>query len=307
MKAAALLALLALPAAPASAQDRCAAALAAATASLGAWDAAGGVSADPGRWCEARDLRVANPALGDRVSLRMEALRWRGQGIEAALAGTGLPTELDLEVAGLRVVPVTGDAGYDWLLAAQGARAGLDGRMRLDWDEGSRELRLRRLDVSVGDLGSLEASATVAGVDLSSLDALATSLGSASLVAADLELETEGLFEAYLLLPLAGPRLSGAADPEAEADALRRRLVDGALSLPAGLFPGDTRSELAELAASLPNPGGTLTAAFRAGAGGGLGLPRLARFALTGAPATPADLWPALEGLTLTAEWEADD
>ena len=252
-------------------------------------------------WCEVWDARLPWP--GGRLAFAADALRWRGEGLDRVAAGTGLPHRLEVEVEGLRMLQQTGDATLDWLLAAQGARSGIDGRLAAEWDASARTLRVAEASADFPGRSAVAASATLAGLDLSTLGAAQASLGSVALVALEAEVVTDGLFESYLLLPLGGGLLAGAEDPRAAFKALQARGVAEAERLPPAIFADGAPAELAEFVRDLPDPSGTLRVTLAAPDGAGLGAPRFARFALGGAPQAPEELWPALDGLTITADW----
>lgn len=295
-----LVLLLALLPGPARAQDDACAALWARLGALAGPALSGEVAASPDGWCEARDVRLGETG-GAGVAGAAEQLRWRGEGLDALAAGTGLPTAVEVEVEGLRTVPMSGDAAFDWLLAAQGARGGVDGRLSAAWDARTGEARLATLDLDFPGRSAVRASATVTGLDLTSLAAAQVSLGGAGLTALSAEVVTDGLFETYLLLPIGGWALEGSDDPEKTARGLKALLLADIARLPPAIFPDPTRAEAAAFVATLPNPLGTLD--LRLAAEPGLGPSRFARFALTGQP-TLAELWPALDGVTVEVAWE---
>ena len=252
-------------------------------------------------WCQAWDLRLGGADAV--VAYGADSLRWRGEGLDRVAAGTGWPTALEVEVEGLRPVQRTGSATLDWLLAVQNAPWGIDGRLAAEWDAPARTLRVAELSADFPGRSALRAGATLAGVDLSTPGAAQTSLGSAALTALEAEVVADGLFESYLLLPLGELVLGDASDPRAAFKAAQGRAIEEAARLPASIFAGDTPAELAELVRDLPHPLGTLRLSLAAPGGAGLGAPRFARFALSGVPQAPEELWPALEGLAIAADW----
>lgn len=252
-------------------------------------------------WCEARDIRSGRPE--DRVVVAVDALRWRGEGLDALAAGTGLPTSVEVQVDGYRIVPNIDDPLWTWVQARQTARAGIDGRLAASWDGATRELRITEASIDFPGPSVIRADATVAGVDLSSPAAARASLRLAGVVALDVEVVTHGLFETYVLPTLAYDFLDEDPDPQTAFELLRAAVLGPVEDLPPAIFPDPTRAEAAEVLAALPNPTGRLTLALR-DEGPGLGAVRFARFALTGGPASPGDLWPALDGVTVTLGWE---
>lgn len=282
--------------------DACARDWAVLVAVSGLGDVFNGPVTEVDGWCEARAVTLGDVPEGELgAEVRVDALRWRGEGLDALAAGTGLPTALEVEMEGLRVLTQAGDSTLTWLMERQQARSGIDGALSVAWDAGTRDLTVSRLDLDFPGEGAIALTATVAGLDLSSEAALTVSLGSAGLTRLTAEVALRGLFEAYLLMPLGAALLDGSPDPEAEAERLRARALAEVARLPEAIFPEPARAALSALLGDLPNPWGDLSVDVTASPP--LGAPRLARFALTGAPATPEALWPALEGVTVAVEW----
>lgn len=255
-------------------------------------------------WCEAAGVRAALGGGGAVVpTVLADRLRWRGEGLDAVLAGTGLPTAIEVQADGLRQLTVTGEPVLDWAFEAQGRPHGIEARLAARWDREARAVEVTALSLDLPGDNGLEATARIEGVDLSTPGAAATSAGSMALARLDASLDSHGLFEDWLLLPLASAVLADAADPEAAWDAWRRSALDAVAAMPDALAPGGTRAALKALLLELPNPAGRLDLTLEAAEGGGLGAARFARFALAGAPDSPAELWAALDGLRVAATW----
>ena len=250
-------------------------------------------------WCEATGVLVNDATLSARVEGRIDRLRWRG--LDPLLEG-GLPTEAWVEMEGLRIVPITGDPVFDWLLAAQQGPVGIDATLDAGVDaDGAVALRSLRVDLPGRD--AIDLSVETAGLDLSSRAAFEASLGRAGVTRASATVVMDGLFERYLLMPLGAAALDGVEDPAREAPLLRDALAAQMRLLPEAIFPGPTRGSLEALVAALPNPRGTLRLDLAAPEATPLGLPRFARFAITGLPRTPEEAFEALDGVTLGATW----
>lgn len=269
-------------------------------AGLGAPATAQAVGPAEDGWCEAAGVRVALGGGSMVPTILADRLRWRGEELEAVLAGTGLPVAIELEAEGLRQVTVTGEPVLDWAFEAQARPQGSAARLAARWDREARAVEVTALSLDLPGDNGLEATARLEGVDLSTPGAAVTSLGSLSLARLDASVESNGLFEAYLLVPLASAVLVDAPSPEAGWAAWRRSALDAVAVMPDALAPAVTRAELKALLLELPNPAGRLDVAVDAQQGRGLGV---ARFALMGVPDTPAALWAALDGLRLTVDW----
>jgi hypothetical protein len=219
--------------------------------------------------------------------------------------GSTPPDRLGVGMTGFRAVVQTGDPQFDYLLLAQ-SRAN-ETRVNLDvaWDAAARVLAVERLDMDFPGENLVQVTAQLTGVDLSSPGAMQMSLTSLALTELDMTVQTHGLFEGYLLMPLGNMLLSGDGDMEAEVAALKAEATAAALALPEAQFSADTRAALATLIARLPNPAGTLTLSFRAEPG--FGATRFAGYAMTGMPDSIAAAEPLLEGVTVEIEWAHAD
>jgi hypothetical protein len=144
------------------------------------------------------------------------------------------------------------------------------------------------------------------GADLSSLAALQASLGRVALSRLSARITTRDLFETRILPVLAPVAIGDVRQPEAVLLQERLRARVAIERLPPEIFPDPTRAELYELLTTLPNPSGTLSLEVETGTGGGLGLPRFSRFLLSGLPSSAEEMWPALAGVTVSADWAAD-
>jgi hypothetical protein len=163
-----------------------------------------------------------------------------------------------------------------------------------------------RLDLDIPHGNAIRAKAMLDGVDLSSPASMQASLGGAALTRLSAQVTTRDLFETRVLPALAPMLMGDLTDPE---EMVRRQRVLAQVQigrLPTGIFPDPTQAELLELLGELPNPSGTLSLEVVAVQGGGLGLPRFSRFVMSGLPDTPEELWPALDGVTVSANWAPD-
>lgn len=252
-------------------------------------------------WCEAWDLWIGDPE-GFGVVVAVDVLRWRGEGFDRLVDGTGLPTTLVAEVEGLRAVPRFGDTVGDWVASVQSEGTGSDGRIDIVWDDATRVLEVREasLDLGLENEGTLTAS--IVGLDLTSIEALTTSVMSAGLTRMSAEVRVNGAFERYWLLPLATALIPyDTVDPAEEVKALKLEGIEAIASFPDAIFPGETRAEMAQVVAALPHPRGVLR--IEIAATRPLGVPRFASIGLGLAPVTFETWWSSLEGVTAEVDW----
>jgi hypothetical protein len=247
-----------------------------------------------GGGCAVRNVELG-PDTGYGAGGRIGEVRWSGAGLVRFAEGAGLPERLVVEVDGLRIAPVTGDPAMDYLLGAQTGPEGIAGRLSAYWVPGERRLVLETAELNFPGDNSVRLTADIARVDLSSMSTLQTSVGTMALTAADLEFQTNGLFESVLLMPLGTVLLSGAADPEAEVQALIAQGVAAVEELPAASFDPATKAAMKEVLTDLPHPAGTLRVTVRAP--GGFGAARLTGYAIAGVPSSVAELAPLLNGV----------
>ncbi|NHB76693.1 hypothetical protein [Rhodobacter calidifons] len=257
--------------------------------------------AQEGDWC-----LVSRPVLDIdgryAPDWHLDRLRFRGSAPVWLVDGSVPPESLEVAVEGLRLVVQTGDAQFDWLYAAQARANTIAAEASLAWEPAARLLRLEGLRVDFPGANALDLRAVVAGVDLSSAGAMQMSATGFSLTEADLRIETHGLFEAYLLMPLGVNLLPSEGDMQAAAETLRGDLLDLVAALPE---PSVSPASKAALVGELPNPAGVLTLSLRAESG--IGPARLAGYALTGMPATLAEAAPLLRGVVVDVGWSHGD
>lgn len=263
-----------------------------------------GTVAQEGDWCTATDVWLTMPAT---VSLPWHAdhVRMRGSTLAWVVDGTSPPEGLEIVVQGLRLVPVTGDPRTDWLLAAQTRRMGTDAEATLAWDPKEKVLRLEGLSIDFPGENAIRASATVAGVDLSSTGAMQMSATSFAVREADLAVTTHGLFEGAPLMTLGTILLPPDGNMDAAAERLRADALALVRALPATSFSDGSKAALAALIGELPNPSGELKLSMQAEPG--IGPARLTPMAIRGVPQTMDAAWPLFQGVMLDVGWTHED
>jgi len=209
-----------------------------------------------GEWCVATDLRAGPQDTEGGFALAVKRFAWRGTGLESLAEGLP-PRALDLDVRGLHMLPQTGDPLLSWMLAAQARANGTDGTLSVRWDSLTGQISLTALEIDFPGDNAVSATATLTGADLSSQDAIVASLGRMAVTQMTLSVTTHGLFESFLLFPLAQVVLAG-AEPQAEAEEVKRVARSFATDLPPSSFDAATIAALDHLVADLPNPAGRI-------------------------------------------------
>lgn len=231
----------------------------------------------------------------------MDRLRFRGSALPWLVDASVLPEGFEVAVEGLRLVVQTGNAQFDWLYAAQARANRIAAEAAVTWDPAARILRLEGLGIDFPGANALDLRATVAGVDLSSTGAMQMSATGFAPTGAELRIETHGLFESYLLMPLGAALLPCEGDMDAAAEGLRSEILALVAALPETSVPPASKAALSALVGELPNPAGVLELSLRADPG--FGPVRFGGYVLTGRPATLAEAAPLFQGVVLEASW----
>jgi hypothetical protein len=239
-------------------------------------------------WCVLDGAALRSEAPG-RPDVTADRLRLRGSADEAGLVS------IEVDLAGLRVLPQAGDRALDDRLRSLFRLQTADLRFSaaVDREMGRLDLRDGVLQLSAGTEVTFAAAGKAAGLSAGSL------LGG-SLTELDLVWRNDG----RLLRPvmeMLGVRLAEGATGEAAVDAARlalRQLVD---NLPEATLTADTRPELEQLVTALPQGRGRL--ALSLSVEDGIGASRLLMAGLSDDPLGPKGLALVLQGARLTALW----
>lgn len=235
----------------------------------------------------------------------IDRLRFRGAALGWIAEGAGQPEGLEIAVEGLRLVVQTGNPQMDWLFAAQSRPNAIDAEAALAWDPAEKVLRLEGLSVDFPGENLVQASATVAGVDLSSDAAIEMSLTSFALTEADLRITTHGLFEWYVLMTMGPTVLPSEGDMDAAFAGLQSDLKAFVADLPAASFPAESKAAMVAFVDEFPNPAGDLTLSLQAEPG--LGPVRFASYAVHGMQELETDVALLLQGVTVDVGWSHAD
>lgn len=246
-----------------------------------------------GPLCVARDIRGSD----GRVEVRIDRVAWEGQGLDRLAQERIPPRALSVRVDGARTIDVTGDARLDYLRRAQARTRAISGRLDMRWDQLTNRLFLDALTLDFPGENSVGLSGQAGGVDLSSMSALRTSLGSAVLATLTLDVTTQGLFERYLLEPFLALTLAPEADPAEAMPGIRDRLIAQIEALTESSFGPDARSSLVAFVGDIPAPAGDLRLVLTADPP--IGWLRLAPYLLGSA----RDPDPLLDGLRIRFDY----
>jgi hypothetical protein len=238
-------------------------------------------------WCVLNGVTLRS-ALPGWPNLSVEELRLRRDGGEDA-------PWIEIALTGLRITPRIGDTAIDDRLRALFRLQRIDlwlVAVRHETDD-RLELRLTELRLSGDRVLSLEAD--IAG---GTLDPSAAVAGAVRRL--DLEWRNDGRV-LRPVMELAGAELSG-AEGGAAVDAARAALAGIVAALPETALAEDTRDELEELVAALPQGRGRLALSFVSD--DGIGAARVALAALSGELLGPDSLARLLDGAVIEADWQ---
>ncbi len=239
-------------------------------------------------WCvlDGAALRSTVPGW---PNLSAAGLRLRGE------ATAGVTSRIDVELTDLRIAPQVGDTSIDDRLRALFRLQTIDLRLSATHDAKAETLLLSDVVLELSGGTELSLVAKIDGADLSP-----ASLAGGALTELNLVWRNDG----RLLRPVmeaAGERLVDGAVGSAAVDAARLFLGQAADNLPETLFLDESRDELDQLIATLPQGRGQLVLAFEAEAG--IGATELAISALSGDPLGPQALSRLFAGATIEVEW----
>lgn len=249
-------------------------------------------------WCESTDISVqAGPA----HLLQMTELRWRASDM-ARVAEQGLPPRaLELNASGLRLAAASGDPVFDYLIALQSARRSHDLRLRARWDGVQNALVLEELFVDFPGANSVALSGRFDGVSLASQEEMQDSLPTAMLSNLELVVETNGLFEGYVALPLGMALLDSETEPEAQVQSRIGQAVNVIEGLGDAVMAPRSKDALVAFLTDLPMPSGVLR--LQLDAAPGLTVAELAALMDIAGDETAPQFEQLLERLTLRANW----
>ncbi len=255
-------------------------------------------------WCRITNLRVDTRGQY-QPNYRAAQVEIQGDAVRLLLDPAAQPRELRLRSKQVNMVMASDFAPLRYALDKQALRNGFSFDLNLQWDAAGKLLTLQSFLIDFGNDNTLGATAAVRNVDLSSPETRERSLTGFAVTNLDLKIETNGLFEAYLLTPLALSLLpADGSEQDMEAAVTRRKQEGGAVigQLPDASVSRDSKAALTAVINALPNPTGEFTLSMRSDEG--FGPVRFASFALRGTPKTVAEAAPLLNGVVLDFGWK---
>lgn len=197
--------------------------------------------------CLLRDLTVPVDSLRAHIA----ELRWRLTGFEALAAG-GLLSQISVNATGVYVVPnIENLPVMEYVLFAQ-ARAHDPITISISATQDNGNVRLSQFHIDFPGDNAIELQTTLTGVTPNDPTQI-------RLHHARVAVETNGLFEAHALMPLANLLLRPDAPIEPQVEMARRMGIGAIMALPDGIMSQDSRAELTRFVQDLPNPAGELT------------------------------------------------
>jgi hypothetical protein len=159
-------------------------------------------------------------------------------------------------------------AQLDYVLEAQARAQPIAVQVTLAWGDGI--LTIEDLTVDFPGANLLHLTARIDGLAMGDSPGLPRA-NDLRLLAADVVIQTHGLFEAYALSPLATQYLPSGGDVAGAAKALLDEMAAKLRALPEPTFPPETRDALVRFIGEWPNPSGRLVVSLRADQGMDIG------------------------------------
>jgi hypothetical protein len=255
-------------------------------------------------WCEVRNVALDSGQTFSTAYL-IDAVRWRGVGLDRFAETLNPPTAIDLQLRGIDQYVALDDPVMEYLIRAlRGGfltNATIDLDLSLAWDVQTRVLDMSRLYIDFPGDNAISVTTKIANLDLTSFEAMENTMLATAITSLTADIESNGLFESFFLMPLAMPLLEGAADPAAAIVELKRYFTKQVDTFSPAIFVDPSRDALRNLVADMPNPAGRLTLQLDAPAGFGASL--LQRYVATSDPVTMTDVWDSLVGVTVAIDY----
>lgn len=246
--------------------------------------------------------RIEGGSAGDKYSrLTVSALSWQIDGGEELAQGR-LPDAVRIRFADVRMEPwIPNNPVMAYLVKIQTrASDGVAGTASYSWSSDTNELMVDA-DIDFPGDNRLVLHQRSRGLYLPNLLKSDMAAVTMRLYELSAEIETNGLFEAYLVMPLGMALLDERYDPEEQLERLKEQAKDMFAKLPDQVVPAASRQALAAMVTTMPNPKGTLTLDFTAE--NGLGMAEIVPITQA-KPDDPAAALGRLKGVALHAGWE---
>lgn len=237
------------------------------------------------------------------LTVRVQRLVWSGDGFKEFVADGTPPSALTVQLEGLRFAPNIGDPVMQYLMDAQAASGdAIDVTVSAQWLADDNRLLIQSAEADFPGENAIWFDAEIDGVDLSSVATAQTSMGSFSITKTQTKVQSNGLFEQYVLMALGAALLDGSETPAVRAEELKREAIAEIDALPDAIFPVPSRVALKALVSDMPNPKGTLSVDMSATPG--LGPGRFLPLALSGGPEDLSAIWPLLRGVRYDVQYD---
>lgn len=204
--------------------------------------------------CIARGLTV----LANRTRFEMPELRWELDGLED-LAHGGLLSYVRASAENVYIVPDIPYAGMQYAMRAQAVATG-GIALEIEASSAGGHVDLTRFHLDFPGDNSIDLRTQIDGVNLSTPS-------DAMLRGVDLDVETNGLFESFALMPLASALLNNDSEIEPQVEMMRGFARGAVLALPASLMDETSREHAMAILEDLPNPAGQIHLTLDTGPG----------------------------------------
>ena len=248
-------------------------------------------------WCAASGVSINTDST---VEVRAQELRWRIGGFDRLQAGLP-PTAISLTASGVRYVPRVDDAVMNYLFDVQFDQNDMMIDVDAFWDQSKNTVSLARARVVFDDDNSVSASGLVRDIDLSDLTTLQLSVGQLAVTDVSLTVQSNGLFENFLAMPLGMAVLDGSEDPQADVDKMKSSGQQILADIPNDILDENSATALGAVIADMPHPSGTLSLHLQSEQG--LGAMRLMPMAMMWSGDDLAAIWDVMEDLTISATY----
>lgn len=208
----------------------------------------GGPVTTSGTMCNVTNVRIES----NRLHATIGRFSWQIEGLEGYMTSGTLLRHAVLEIDDLYVYPATDLAWMDYALRAQ-AHAGPGISVQVEVSHDAGRIHLSRLEVDFPGENRIEAGIVMHGFELH-----AETLTDLIVEDAFLNIQSNGLFETYALMPYVEWLLADAMDPEAEMAQMRQIGTAVAMAQPEDIFPLQSREAMAAVVNDLLNPTGWL-------------------------------------------------
>ena len=258
------------------------------------------IDVDSSGWCQIQN-GVLN--IDIRTRLHIETFKWRASEVERLIEEGLPPRSLEVYGEGLRVIPQSGDAVYDYLLEVQLGDARIDFGGAVRWDGVQNAVVVDEGFVVFDETNRVDVTGRIDGVDLTDQASIQSSLGTAGLENFTVKAEFDGWFEHFLAVPFGVAVLTDSVlPPEQQVGDLQGQAINLIGRIPETVFPDVTRDALSQFITALPKPRGTLQVQLNAEPA--IGMERLSPLGFTQTAQDRLNVLPdVLDGVRVLVTW----